>query len=45
MDYHFVYGGTTPLCCSSMRQDWFNDAFQVLKTEGSDAWAVALKGA
>lgn len=45
MDYRFVYGGTTPLCCADIRKDWFTDAFMVLIDKGSDAWAVALKGA
>lgn len=45
MDYYFVHGSTTPLCCADIRWDWFNIALAVLKTEGSDAWAVALKGA
>ena len=45
MDYRLVYGGTTPLCCAEMRDDWFAYALDVLKRDGSDAWAVALKGA
>lgn len=45
MNYYLVYGGTTPLCCGDMRRDWFDTALAVLKTDGSDAWAVSLKGA
>jgi hypothetical protein len=44
MNNHFVYGGTTPLCVGDMRKDWFDSALEVLKTEGSNAWAVMLKG-
>ena len=45
MDYYLVYGSTTPLCVGEMRKDWFDTALAVLKTIGSDAWAIQLKGA
>ena len=44
MDYRLVFGSTTPLCCGDIRKDWFDDALIVLKRDGSDAWAVQLKG-
>ena len=45
MNYYLTHGATTSLCCWEMRRDWFDAALSVLKTQGSDAWAVALKGA
>lgn len=44
MNYHFLYG-PTQICCWQMKKDWWDAALAVLETEGSDAWAVMIKGA
>jgi len=45
MNYHLVFGSTTPLCVGEMRKDWFDTALDVLKnTDNAHLWAVYLKG-